>query len=237
MRTVSQSSNGIMSGLIRIILVTTILVVSLLAERLLRSHVLAAGSPPVVALAAPLAELPRAVGQFHGLDLRADDAATQFADAHLLRRYVSDEGLSAIVWLAYSRDGSDRLHHPEVCMSVAGMPEDEDARTSVNPMRLGAPIQRYRFGNPGNHTWIYYWHYTMRADRPVEQTSMQSLFQTLRYRPASLTVEVFAEDQPVQQTSKLDDFVVRLENVIQDFVGPNAVRGSGRVPVQVIRRD
>ena len=72
-------------------------------------------------------------------------------------------------------------------------------RTMLNVERGGSPIQKYRFGFPGNYTCIYYWHYTMRAESPTDQTSIQNLFQTLRYRPASLTVEVFAPEQPLDQ--------------------------------------
>ncbi|MCR4412361.1 MAG: exosortase, partial [Thermoguttaceae bacterium] len=200
-----------------------------------RNWLEAAGPLPAVPLARPLAELPLVLGPWRGNDEPLRDQRLLYADEHLQRTYRHVERSQALsVWLVYSREGADRGHHPEVCMRVAGKPEDVPARRELAVDGGKAPIQRYRFGRPGDYQWVFYWHYTLPPGEDSGVHRLQRLYQRLRKRPSSLTIEVFAPEYSPDDVRYVEEFVRQLDETIRPLVGPDGVRGSRRLPVTVL---
>lgn len=200
------------------------------------SHVTAPGPLPVLELAKPLSQLPLELGEWDGSDRPITDQKTLYADEHFQRLYVHRRtGQSLLVWMAYSRDGEDRGHHPEVCMAVAGRPEDPSARQTVACPGHAAPLQQFRFGVPGDQQWVYYWHYTLVPPQTSQTTDLQRFYQRLHRRPASVTLEVFAPESQPTDGQEAREFALLLDGAMQSHLGPTAVRGSKRLPVTVIR--
>jgi EpsI family protein len=218
--------------LFRSILVLGLLAAGTAGHYGLFGYLEAAGPLPVVELRRPLDELPRTLGPWQGQDRPIEDEALLYADAHLDRMYRHmPTGHTVQVWMAYSRTGEDRGHHPEICMAVAGKPEDPQARKTLPLPGKGAPIQRYRFGRPGEFQLVYYWYYTMKPPRAAGVSDLQRLYQRLRARPASVTIEVFSPEGLPEHRELAEDLVARLDAAVQELVGPEAVRGSRRSPV------
>lgn len=204
--------------------------------RAFESHVTAPGPLPVVELAKPLSELPMQIGDWEGSDRPITDEKTLYADQHFQRLYVnSHTNQQLLVWMVYSREGEDRGHHPEVCMAVAGRPEDTSERQEFACPGHAAPIQQFRFGVPGDRQWVYYWHYTLLPPKGAETTDLQRFYQRLHRRPASVTLEIFAPESKPTDGEHAREFAVLLDAAMQDHLGPTAVRGSKRLPVTVIR--
>jgi hypothetical protein len=200
------------------------------------SHVQAPGPLLVTELVKPLAELPLQLGDWKGSDRPITDEKTLYADQHLQRLYVNVRTQqSVLVWLAYSRDGEDRGHHPEVCMAVAGRPEDASERQTFPAPGHIAPIQQYRFGTPGDRQWVYYWHYTLTPPKTAETTELQRFYQRLHRRPSSITLEVFAPESRPTDGEHAREFALLLDEAIQSHLVPTATRGSQRLPVTVIQ--
>jgi exosortase len=200
-----------------------------------RNWLEAAGPLPALPLARPLAELPLVVGPWRGDDDPLLDQRLLYADEHLQRTYRHVERSQALsIWLAFSREGADRGHHPEVCMRVAGKPEDLPARRELVVDGGGAPIQRYRFGRPGDYQWVFYWHYTLPPPEDSGVHPLQRLYQRLRKRPSSLTIEVFAPERSPDDVRYVEEFVRQIDETVRHHVGPAGVRGSRRLPVTVL---
>lgn len=195
----------------------------------------AAGPLPVVPLKKPLTELPMRLGDWQGVDQEVSDPSFLYADEHLQRTYYhTGSGQTLSLWLVYSARGADRGHHPEVCMNVAGKPEDTPARRTCSLEGPGAPAQQYRFGRPGDYQWVFYWHYTMLPPVGKDVDELQRLYQRLRDRPSSLTAEVFAPEVGAEDGEAAQEFVRLVDQALRDHVGAEAVRGSQRSPVVVV---
>ncbi len=221
----------------RMLVISALLVAGIGLQTLLRRHVQAAADIPAAKLQKSLVELPHQLGPWQGRDRSIDDSRWLFADDHLFREYHhTGRGQSLVVWMAFSQDGADRGHHPEVCMAVAGQPEDTQARRTLAVAGHEAPIQRYRFGRPANYQVVYYWHYTLSPATAGKLDALQAAYLRSHQRPASLTLEVFAPDRGPGDAESAEDFVRSLDAAVQQLVGPRAVRGSKRLPVIVIER-
>lgn len=218
----------------RLTLLLGLLAVGLLAQLVMWNHLEAAGPLPEVSLQAPLTELPLEIDGWRGIDRPIEDEKLLYADQHLQRTYVHEEtGQLVSLWVVYSREGVDRQHHPEVCMKVAGQPQDHQASQTLEVSGHAAPIQRFRFGRPGSFQQIYYWHYTLQP--PARELSkIQRLYQRLRERPSSATLEVFVPEQSERTSELAEEFVRMMDQAVQRQVGPDAIRGSERKPVAVI---
>ena len=213
------------------------LAVALAGQGIVHAHVTAPGIPPAGALIQPLSALPRELAGWSGTDVRVDEDRHRYADQHVQRIYRDAAGRhSVMLWMAYSQEGLDRGHHPEVCMAVAGQPEDPGGRDAVAVDGRDAPVQRFRFGYPGRHQWVYYWYYTLPSPGDPELSGIQQLYQGLRRRPASVTIQVFAPDRTADDGTVSRDFVKLVDAALQPLLGPGAKRGSRRMPVMVIDR-
>jgi hypothetical protein len=222
-----------MSALIvRLALAAVLLVGGWWGERALEQHVLSAGPLPEVSLAKPLAEFPLQLGEWQGTEQPITDPILLYADQHLKRYYVHPRRQQVVsIWMAYSREGTDRGHHPEVCMAVSGRPEDPTERAAIEVPGHAAPIQQYRFGTPGDRQWVYYWHYTLWPPKANKLSDVQLLYQRLHKLPSSVTLEVFAPENSPEDVAYAVEFVKLLDAAIQEHVGPTALRGSRRKQV------
>lgn len=221
--------------LTRLIVLGVMLSSGLVTQLALRRHFEAPGPLPRMELAKPLADFPFALGDdWQGID-RPIDEESRYADDHLERQfYHRKTGLNLALWMVYARNGLDRGHHPEVCMAVAGKPEDETARQTCPVDGPGDPVQQYRFGRGGDRQWVFYWHYTLEPPPNEDLTDLQRLYQRFRRRPSSLSIEVFAPENSDQDTEVAREFVRLVDHAVRDIVGPTALRGSERLPVTLV---
>ncbi len=224
--------------LTRLIALGVLLASGLLAQLALRWHFEAPGPLPRVELAQPLAEFPAVLGgDWQGVD-RPIDEESRYADDHLERQYYHRQsGQSLALWMVYARNGLDRGHHPEVCMAVAGKPEDETARQTCPVDGPGGPVQQYRFGRGTDRQWVFYWHYTLEPPPNENLSNLQHLYQRFRRRPSSVSIEVFAPENAAEDTERARDFVRLVDRAVRDIVGPTALRGSERLPVTLVEPD
>lgn len=122
-------------------------------------------------------------------------------------------------------------------MAVAGQAEDTTVRTVLPLPGHAAPVQQYRFGAPGERTWVFYWHYTLIPEKAAAVSDLQRFYQRLHRRPSSATLEVFAHAETPEDVENARQFVGLVDAAIQPNVGPSAIRGSQRKPVTIIRTE
>jgi len=224
-----------MKPLSRMILVAVVLALGLVGQLALRAHVQSAGALPVGQLSQPLTALPLELGPWRGQDQPIENNDLLYADEHQQRVYYHTNRQQALtLWIVYSGQGADRGHHPEVCMAVAGKPEDPAARKTLDLPGREAPVQQYRFGRPGDYQWVYYWHYTLPVPAHDQLSGIQKFYRSLRQRPASVTVEVFAPETSPDDPQYLGEFVQLVDAAMQPLVGSDAVLGSHRQPVTLV---
>lgn len=163
------------------------------------------------------------------------DPRLRYADEHVNRTYIHEaSGQSIHLWMAYSMKGADRGHHPEVCMAVAGQPEDTSVRQTLALPGHVEPVQQYRFGVPGQRQWVFYWHYTLPTAEPPNLDAWQRLRRRLVQRQASITIEVFAPEYKAEDAELARDFVRLIDAALQAHLPVNARRGSTRDPVIIL---
>lgn len=180
-----------------------------------------------------LDELPRQIGLWRSVE-HVVPPELKFADEQVLRTYQHRRsGQPAIVWIGYSKNGRDRGHHPEVCMRVAGRPEDRAQRQPLDAPGDAAAIQQYRFGHPGDFQWVYYWHYTLPMKESEDLGTLQRAYLRLRARPASVTIEVIAAELPGTDRWEIIELARTLDGEIQRLLPAGSVRGSERDTVVV----
>jgi hypothetical protein len=219
----------------RFLLVSAFLGIGLLGQVLLRWHVAEAGPLEPVGLDKSLAEMPYELGPWRGVDQPIEKESLLYGDDHLQRVYMHMSRQQRVtLWMIYSGTGADRGHHPEVCMAVAGKPEDTSARRTCELSGEGAPVQQYRFGRPGDYQWVYYWHYTLPSSDNNQLSSIQKFYRRLRQKPSSMTIEVFAPEFSQDDPEFASEFVRLVDEAVQAHVGTGAIRGSERHPVTII---
>jgi hypothetical protein len=65
----------------------------------------------------------------------------------------------------------------------------------------------------------------------------QTLYQRLRRRPSSVTIEVFAPENSSDSAILAQRFVQTIDESLREHVGPRAIRSSYRLPVTVVDPD
>ena len=220
---------------IRALLILVFLAAAIAGAQALLGHLEPVGNPQPTPLRIPLSRLPYRLGEWIGEDEPMDEQS-RYADEHL-RRVYSNEALSrqVSVWAAYSGSGQDRIHHPEVCLAVAGQQEDRSAARSFQPTDDGGPIQQYRFVGTGTSQWVFYWHYMLPTTQAQQLDALQRVYQRMQNRPSSVTLEVFGPANNSEDETVIREFVALLDAAIRDHVGPDARRGSERLPVVVVQ--
>ncbi|MBX3414552.1 MAG: exosortase-associated EpsI family protein [Pirellulales bacterium] len=214
---------------LRLIAVAVVVGACLLAHLLLVQYLKAPGELQTVMPARPLAELPMEIGGWVGEDVEVTDENQKFGEDYIQRAYRLGNIQGALVWIVYAADGEDRGHHPEICMAVAGRPENTSARTTLDVPGFPQPVQQYQFGTQQDSQWVFYWHYTLNPPPNEELDELQRTFQRMRKRPSSMTLEVFAPAGADVET--LQQFVIDLDAAVQEILPPHAERGSRRSPV------
>jgi len=214
----------------RLWLIGLILLAAAGAQFFITRHLEAVDDVKPAALQKPLSAVPMTLGGWQGRDLKLDEQET-FGDEALKRSYVHPQRKQRLVlWMVYSQVGADRAHHPEVCMAVAGLPEDRPARRSLPVAGHPEPIQQFRFGRTGNWQRVFYWYYTLPRAHRSDVTALQKLYRRTHSRPSSLTIEVFAPESSCSEASA-QEFVRLVDAAVQEHVGQGAVRESRRMPV------
>ena len=228
-----------MSWNTRLIMICSLLAAACAVQWSLWLHLEAPGQLQPVELLHPLAEFPLQLGAWRGVEREPDDDQKLYGDQYIQRYYIdAAREQSVALWLTYSAIGDDRNHHPEVCMVAAGKREDRAARQNCPVEGPGDPVEQYRFAGPaGDRQWVFYWHYTLPSPQQGEVGPWQQLYQRLRHRPSSVTVEVFAPDNSATDVELARQFVQLVDAALAKHVGPTAVRGSSRLQVTVVDPD
>jgi hypothetical protein len=224
-----------MSFVSRCVMTIVLLGLGLAAQSALWWHLRAAGPLPDVSLERPLAEvMPVEIGPWSGVDAEISDLAL-YGDDHLKRVYTHQEtGQQLVLWMAYSKDGKDRGHHPEICTQVAGMSEVRGGAGEVacQAERHATPIQQFLYGRGSESHWIYYWHYTLKPPPQAGTDQFQRLYQRMQRRYSSLTLEVFARNLGPESREGAVEFVALVDEALQTDLPKEAIRGSDRTPVR-----
>ena len=201
---------------------------------------LSADAPPRPGtLRAPLAALPLELGPWIGEDRPIDDDRWLYADEHLQRIYRHRHtGQTVWLWMAFSTTGVDRGHHPQVCMAVAGRPEDRSIDPAFEAFDAAPPLAQFRFGDDGDAQRVYYWHYTLPSPDESGLDALGRAFWRLRQRPASLSMELAATEQSTEEIADVEALVRLIALAIDTNLAPaNAQRGSRRLPVAIVTTD
>ena len=224
---------------IRTTLVSALLLSASALQWVLWNYLEAPGPLKPVELLKPLAEFPMNLDSWQGIEKEPDDDQKLYGDEYIQRYYFDAmREQSVALWLTYSRLGDDRNHHPEVCMVAAGKVEDRAVRQVCPVEGAGDPIEQYRYAGPsGDRQWVFYWHYTLPPPEQVQLRPLQKLYQRLRHRPSSITIEVFAPDNSPTDVDSARKFVQLVDAALRKHVGPTAIRGSNRLQVTVVEPD
>lgn len=218
----------------RLLSMGLILAAAVCAQVFLDRHVAAVVSQPSTSLQEPLSAFPQTLGPWEGKDLKIGEREAGVGDEAVKRVYVDPVRRQRLtLWMVYSKVGADRSHHPEVCMAVAGFPEDRSARRAFAVRGHPEPIVQYRFGRTGRRMRVFYWYYTLPGGATGELDGLQRHYRRTHFRPSSVTLEVFAAENECDEAAARE-FVARVDAAVQSHVGKGAVRESRRIPVTVI---
>ncbi|MEX0715902.1 MAG: exosortase-associated EpsI family protein [Planctomycetaceae bacterium] len=200
----------------------------------LMAHLAEVEDVPPTPLVQPLATMPLELGPWQGED-REIEEPLMIGDQRLSRKYVHAGGQSLTLWMVYSGRGEDRDHHPEICMAVAGQPEDPSVRQTFAVPGDEHPVQQYRFGRTGNSQWVFYWHYTLPSITDGrELTPAQEWHRKLRRKTGSVTIEVFAPETAARDADGAREFVQQVDAAVRRILPEGSVRGSERKPVKYV---
>ncbi len=222
-----------MSTYTRCLLAIGTLVACLAVQVGLWWHVQAAGALQDVELLRSLADsMPMKFGDWQGQDLEVAEIA-QYGDDYFKRMYVNQKnGQQLSLWMVYSKLGEDRGHHPEICLTGAGLAEDVRGRQAMEVPGQKAPVQQYLYGRPGSSQWVYYWYYTLKSSNKSGLTDLQLLYQRMQRRESSVTIEVFVPNMSAETEKIAQEFVAAVDQHMQGQLPAAAVRGSQRSPVK-----
>lgn len=218
----------------RLYIMLTILGAAALVQIASWAHVRAGQADHTEPARPPLTSLPLAVGDWIGRDVPIDEQL-QFADDAVQRVYRHrTTGQQVTLWIAYSATAADRGHHPEVCMAVLGKPENRALRGLLPVPGDEAPVQRLHFGQTGERTWAFYWHYALPRADAQQRSLLQRIYRAARQLPPSVTLEVFAEDDAPAALLGVEQFVAAIDDAVRPWAGPHARRGNARLPVTIV---
>lgn len=224
----------------RIVILLSLLATAACAQSAVRMHMLASALP-AVKLQRKLAEFPDRIGDWVGQDTPVTDPSYLYADDHLHRLFrLPKTGQQLVLWMAYSTHAADRRNNPEVCMTSHGHVEDPSCRRLVEVAGRGEPIQLYRFLQPttGNGEWVFYWHYTLAPlEKLRELTPLQRRYHLSRHQFSSVSIEVFVPQWSADDLPAATEFVAEVDSLLREFLPPEAVRGSSRLPIKPVGDD
>jgi hypothetical protein len=223
----------------RLVVICSLLLAASALQWVLWYYLESPGQLQPVELLKPIKDFPINLEQWRGFAREPDDDQKLYGDEYIQRYYMDPSREQAVaLWLTYSRIGDDRNHHPEVCMVAAGKVEDRAVRQTCPVEGAGDPVEQYRFTGPaGDRQWVFYWHYTLPPPDEGQLHPLQRLYQRLRHRPSSITVEVFAPDNSPADVESARQFVRLVDAALREHVGPTAIRSSSRLNVTVVEPD
>lgn len=218
---------------------------------LLQFHLRQAGEMSFPTLQGPLQALPLAVtdpqtGQtvWQGTDVPAttDNLRQRLpfrVDDVLVRYYRHDSGVTARLYVVYSRAGEDRQHHPEICIrDVQGAPEDVAFRRQI-PLEATGPATaaRFRFWLTAQRPLlVYYWHYTLEPTPSDGSSRLQQLHQRLGITAPSVTVQLsLSGDEATAITAAEQTLLPALHAGMQQLLPATARCGCDRLPIGLAR--
>jgi hypothetical protein len=206
-------------------------------------HLRSAGRESFPLLRQGLAQTPLELAGWVGVDRpdlnRVVEKLPYTADDLLLRDYRRPGGGPPIqVYAAYSRQGEDRKHHPEVCIrEVTGAPEDLDARARVGVDATGKrQVQRFVFRTDTvGKTTVYYWHYTFLPAEPGG--FLKTLHQRLGQQAPSVTVQASVPtDDPAILKQLETEFLPAMDLALRQTIVPeSAVMDATRLPIALLK--
>ena len=173
----------------------------------------------------------------HPEEARVKVQAGEFADASLLRAYISGRHAAA-VYIVFSATGRDRLHHPDICLRDAGGARALPVTSGV--VRLpgeGRVAQRLRYEKADRQqTTIYYWHYTITPERTSQQSLLQRLAFVQQDQWPSITVQVQTNLTDTAAWKRLEESLLpEVDRWMQSQVPANAVVNGDRLPIRFLR--
>ena len=172
------------------------------------------------------------LGDWSGADTPSESSAFLYGDEHVHRVYRHRQtGQTLTLWMVYTKDGSDRSHHPEVCMRTIGCVEERDLRTELPLADQPQPAQRFFFRNRDGRAgqWVYHWYYIF-CEAPSDQplTVWQRLLEKGGRKRSGMTVEIFAPQLTEGDATRTDDFARQLDHTLKTHLPVGAIRGSQR---------
>lgn len=213
---------------------------SLVSLQLLLQHHLGASAPPQQMARISLDDLPQQLGNWYGsFHPEADRIANQaeFADAALLRSYSNNQGQAAAVYLVYSSNGRDRLHHPEICLRDAGGAVAIPTGECNIPLQVGdvRVAHRFRYHRAQQQqVTVYYWHYTLLPEVTTSQSLLQRIHQRQQNEWPSITVQVQTNmTHPTSWQSLETTLLPELDRWLMKQLPVSTQTGSERLPIRM----
>jgi exosortase len=152
---------------------------------------------PPVALQAALNTFPKELGPWVGQDTPVEREYFLYGDDHLNRIYVNRKtGQTLTLWMVYTTDGRNRIHHPRVCMKAIGCQEVVDRTQQVSLGNSGQPALQLYFRQPANGSgqWVVYWNHALDLGVPIEHSPLLNCLAAPPSKRSGLTLQVFAPD-------------------------------------------
>ena len=209
----------------RTIQIAFVVVLLLPAIALDRHFQLAAAAyrQPAVSLNQSLNKFPTELGPWIGQDTPVAREYFLYGDDHLNRVYVNrDTGQALTLWMVYTKDGRDRIHHPRICMKAIGCQEVVDQTQQLTLPGSGQSALRLYFRQPANGSaqWVVYWNHVFDAGKPVEHSPVLDLLAAPPSHRSGLTIEVFAPELTTADAAGADEFAARVNTAMQKSLLP-----------------
>lgn len=209
----------------RLTLVIGLLVFSIVIDYAAYSALSQLRATEQIPLQRPLAEFPRSLAGWTGIDAPVSREYFLYGDDHLNRVYRHDAtGQTLTLWMIYTTDGRDRGHHPQVCMRSFGCQEDEGRKATVALPGEGQPADRFYFRRPAGTAgeWVTYWYHLFRSPVETEVTpgSMQALLGKFRTGRSGMTIQLFIPDRTEADSAAAAAFAAAVEATLADHLLP-----------------
>lgn len=160
-----------------------------------------------------------------------------FADAVLVKGVVNEQlAIAASVYLAYSKQGEDRLHHPEACIrDVSGAEELAGSRAGVKLSDANRTALRYFFLQKEGAQTVYYWHYSYRDVAGSRLTLLQRLYLAHTAQSPSITVMVSIPSVSGKELRMLEEELLpKIDAFLKEQLPKGTEVGHQRLQIRMI---
>jgi exosortase/archaeosortase family protein len=206
----------------RLVLVSTLLLPAIALDHSFQRAAASYRRPPV-ALRAPLSEFPNQLGSWTGQDTPVAREYFLYGDDHLNRVYINRQtGQTLTLWMVYTQDGRDRIHHPRICMKAIGCREVTNRTQQIPLPGKRQSAWKYYFEQPSNGSgqWVVYWNHVFDSGDPVEHSPVLKLLAAPPSRRSGLTAEIFAPELTPADSDGADEFATLVEQLLQETLLP-----------------